>query len=462
MILSTLILPAALMPLLGAVSEPLTNLPNPQPDIPLPLVMLVLGVIFAGTLAISKFSLKIGIPAILGVLLMGLAINPGTPLIDAHDIERIHILSLCLLLFYAGLKTDIRSIRGFLGYGLTLALGGVIVTTTLLGLFIWFVASPTASGIQLGFSQIPLAVGMLIAACLGSTDAGATLSVLRDVRHLVPARLSALVEFESSVNDPTAILFLGLVIGMATISNFGVEAGASVMRELEIFLQSIGSGLICGLILGYIWRYFLNNLVHEESQLLMLGLAVAMCTYGVSSQLGGSGFIAVYVTGLFLGNNSYSNSNIASKGLETALLPFNAMTEIIVFFCFGLIMRPSEVLSSIQSGLVIAIFLMFVARPVSVFLFQGLSPFRLRETLFVSWCGLRGAVPLALTYQAVTMISKLPGIDPVTIRPLIDNTIGIVFTVVLISLLVQGFSLPYVCRWLKLDAGANSEDPELA
>jgi cell volume regulation protein A len=288
------------------------------------------------------------------------------------------------------------------------------------------------------------------------------MNVLRDVRHLVPARLSALLEFESSVNDPTAILFLGLVIGIATISNLGVEAGATVMRELQIFVQSIGSGLICGLILGYISRYFLNSLVHEESQLLVLGLAVAMCTYGVSSQLGGSGFIAVYITGLFLGNNSYSNRNIAVNGLETALLPFNTMTEIIVFFCFGLIMSPSRVLSSIPSGLVIAIFLMLVARPVSVFLFQGLSPFRLRDTLFVSWCGLRGAVPLALTYDAVTMIPKLPGVDPVNIRPLVDSTTGIIFCVVLISLLVQGFSLQYVCRWLKLDADANPEDPELA
>jgi cell volume regulation protein A len=456
------ILTAALMPLLGAVGGPLTNLSNPRPDIPLPVVMLVLGVIFTGTLAISKFSLKIGVPAILGVLLMGLAINPGTPLIDAHTIERIHILSLCLLLFYAGLKTDFSSIRGFLNYGLTLALGGVIVSSTLLGLFIWFVASPTASSIQLGFSQVPLAVGMLIAACLGSTDAGATLSVLRDVRHLVPARLSALLEFESSVNDPTAILFLGVVIGMATISNSGIGMGATVMQELQIFLQSIGSGMICGLILGYVSRYCLNHLVYEKSQLLVLGLAVAMCTYGVASQLGGSGFIAVYITGLFLGNNSYGNTNITAKGLEDALLPFNTMTEIIVFFSFGLIMNPAKLSASLLSGVAIAIFLMFVARPVSVFLFQGFAPFRFKDSLFVSWCGLRGAVPLALTYDAVAMIPNLPGIEPDNIRPLIDHSTGIIFCVVLISLLVQGFSLPYVCRWLKLDAGAKPADPELA
>jgi potassium/hydrogen antiporter len=456
------ILTAGLMPLLGAVDGASTKLPNPLPDIPMPHVMLVLGLIFAGTLAISKFSLKIGIPGILGVLLMGLAINPGTPLIDAHTIERIHILSLCLLLFYAGLKTDLKSIRGFLSYGLILALGGVIVSSTLLGLFIWFVASPTASSIQPGFSQIPIAVGMLIAACLGSTDAGATLSVLRDVRHLVPARLSALLEFESAVNDPTAILFLGLVIGMATISNLGQEVGATVIEELQIFLQSIGSGMICGLILGYVSRFALEHLVHEKSQLLVLGAAVAMFTYGVSSHLGGSGFIAVYITGLFLGNNSYANGNITTKGLEDALLPFNTMTEIIVFFCFGLIMNPSKLSTSLPDGVAIALFLMLIARPVSVLIFQGFSPFRLKDSLFVSWCGLRGAVPLALTYEAVVMIPKIPGIDPIYIRPLTDNATGIIFCVVLISLLVQGFSLQYICRWLQLDASAKASDPEAA
>lgn len=455
-------LTAALIPLLGAVEGPLTKLPNPSPDIPLPQVMLMLGVIFAGTLAVSKFSLKLGIPAILGVLLLGLAVNPGTPLIDAHTIERIHVLSLCLLLFYAGLKTDLKSIRGFLSYGLILSLGGVVVSSTLLGLFIWFVASPTASTIQLGFSQVPIAVGMLIAACLGSTDAGATLSVLRDVRHLVPARLSALLEFESSVNDPSAILFLGMVIGMATIGNLGQEVGATVIQELKIFLQSIGTGMICGLILGYASRFALSHLVHEKSQLLVLGVAVAMFTYGVSSQLGGSGFISVYTTGLFLGNTSYVNEKITSKGLEDSLLPFNTMTEIIVFFCFGLIMNPSRLLTSLQSGVVTALFLMFIARPVSVFLFQSFSPFRLRDSLFVSWCGLRGAVPLALTYEAVTRIPEIPGIDPMYSRTLADNATGTIFCVVLISLLVQGFSLQYVCRWLQLDTGANQSDPDAA
>lgn len=456
-----LLLPITLPPLLATVQTETGTLLNAGIQVPLPVVMLVLGVIFTGTLAISKFSLKIGIPAILGVLLLGLAINPGTPIISGPTIEQIHILSLSLLLFYAGLQTDLKSIRGFLEYGLILALGGVIVSSLLLGVFIWFVASPTGSGLELGFHQIPLAVGMLIAACLGSTDAGATLSVLKDVKHLVPARLSALLEFESSVNDPTAILFLGLVVGLCTAGGGDQGVQQTVMQELQRFVQNIGAGILVGVVLGYACRYALNHLVQEKSQLLVLGLAMAMLTYGAASQLMGSGFIAVYVTGLFLGNNTYSNQEICVERLKEALLPFNTMTEIIVFLSFGLIMDPTRVFLSLDDGAVIALFLMLVARPVSVFLFQPFSPFRLKDSLFISWCGLRGAVPLALTFVVVDKMPKITGIDPAIVQPLINNAEGVIFCVVLLSLLVQGCSLPHLCRWLGLDrqGGAGTAEP---
>jgi cell volume regulation protein A len=196
-------------------------------------------------------------------------------------------------------------------------------------------------------------------------------------------------------------------------------------------------------------------LVQEKSQLLVMGLAVAMLSYGVAAQLGGSGFIAVYVTGLFLGNNVYSNENITVESLQDTLLPFNTMTEIIVFLSFGLIMHPSRVFLSLDDGSIIAIFLMLVARPISVFIFQSFSPFSWKESLFISWCGLRGAVPLALTFVVVDKLPKIQGINPSVVQPLIDNAEGIIFCVVLLSLLVQGFTLPHICRWLGLDVGGG-------
>lgn len=423
--------------------------------VPLPLMMVTIGGIFLGTLAISRFSLKIGIPAILGVLLFGLLINPSVTLFSQETILRLQALSLSILLFNAGLETDIRSIRGFLEYGILLAVGGVILSSLLLGLIIWFVASPDAGGIELGFQQMPLAVAMLIAACLGSTDAGATMNVLQSLQRAIPPKLAALVQFESSVNDPTGILFLGLVIGLTTLDG-GSSGQAVVLGELQTFLQKIGSGLLIGGGVSYIGRFSLNRLVRDPSQLLILGISIGLISYGLAELLGGSGFISAYVAGLMLSNLPYSNEWITPQALQKTLLPFNTMTEITVFLIFGLSVHPVVLLPSLPEGIVVAIAMMLVARPVSVLLLQRFSPFDRRESLLVSWCGLRGAVPLALSFVMVDAIPKVRGLDPAMVPSLVRNAGGIVFCVVVINLLVQGLTLPRVIRWLRLGEGAPS------
>lgn len=424
-------------------------------SVPLPVVMAVVGIIFLGTLAISRFSLSIGLPGIVGVLLLGLLINSHQALLSPVTIEWLHTLSLSMLLFYAGLQTELRSIRGFLEYGILLAVGGVIVSSCLLGVMIWFVASPTASGIELGFGQVPLGFGLLLAACLGSTDAGATIAVLRRVADQVPRRLINLLEFESSVNDPTAILFLGLVVGLT-----GIDAGSStdavLLEQLREFVQRIGSGLLVGVLIAYVARLSLEWFIDADDQLLVLGVAVALLSYGTADLLGGSGFIATYATGAFLSNHIYSNRRVTSAALQDALLPFNTMTEISVFLLFGLIMNPVKLLPGLSEGIFISLLLMLIARPLSVLVFQHFSPFSLRESLLLCWCGLRGAVPLALTFKVVETIPRLRGIDQARVEALTDNAQAIIFTVVVLNLLLQGLSLPLVSRWLGLDEGEIS------
>jgi cell volume regulation protein A len=432
---------------------PLIRPPIAPGIVPLPLIMLTIGGIFLGTLAISRFSLKIGVPAILGVLLFGLLINPSVTLFSHDTILRLQVLSLSILLFNAGLETDIRSIRGFLEYGIILAVGGVILSSLLLGLIIWFVASPDAAGIELGFRQVPVAVAMLIAACLGSTDAGATMNVLQLVQRAIPGRLAALVQFESSVNDPTGILFLGLVIGLTTLE--GASGGQQVVVEqLQTFLQKIGSGLLIGVVVSYLGRFSLNRLVRESSQLLIHGIAIGLISYGMAELMGGSGFISAYVAGLMLRNHTYSNQQITPEALQQTLLPFNNMTEITVFLIFGLSVHPLELLPALPEGIVVALAMMLVARPASVLLLQRFSPFTLRDSLLVSWCGLRGAVPLALSFEMVDAIPRVRGIDPAAVPSLVQNAGGIVFCVVVINLLVQGLTLPHVARWLRLSEQA--------
>lgn len=420
-------------------------------QVSLPLVMVVIGTIFLGTLAISRFSLRFGIPAVLGVLLFGLAINPQFISVSHASIEWIHTLTLAMLLFYAGLCTELASIRGFLKYGLILAFGGVLISTLLLGLIIWATASPTAGGIALGFHQLPLSVALLIAACLGSTDAGATLSVLESVGAGIPQRVRALVEFESSMNDPAAILFLGIVLALngGSLSRER-DVQQLLLDQLQLFVQKLGSGLVLGLLLGLLASFCLNRLVHRKEELLILGISLGMLSYGVSEMLGGSGLISVYITGLFLCNFHFSNSQITPGSLQETLLPFNTMTTITVFLLFGIAMNPARLLPSISEGVVAAAGLMLIARPLSVLAVQTWSPFDWRETALISWCGLRGAVPLALSFGAVDAIPSLPGIDRSAVAALQTNAAGIVFTVVMLNLLLQGLSLPHLSRWLGL------------
>jgi cell volume regulation protein A len=296
-------------------------------------------------------------------------------------------------------------------------------------------------------------VAMLIAACLGSTDAGATLSVLEQVRDRIPARLRNLLEFESSLNDPAAILFLGLVLGLAGQADAAPDR--VLLSEARLFIQNIGSGLLIGVVLGYGFRFCLNRLAQQREQLLIFAIAFAAIAYGGSTILGGSGFITSYVTGLFLSNNSYTDPRINADTLQEVLAPFNTMMEVLIFLVFGLTAEPELILPVIPEGLLVGLVMMLVARPLSVLLFQPLSPFSLRESLLVAWCGLRGAVPLALAIELVHTIPRLPGLSPSLAAPLAANVEGLVFTVVVMNLLVQGLSLPWVCRRLGLvgDAG---------
>lgn len=435
--------------------------------IPFPLLMSMAALAFLATLAASKFARKLQVPAILGVLLLGAAINPEERVFGPEGVENLHIISLTMLLFYAGLKTNLQQIRKFLGYGLLLAVGGVIVSSLIFGSLIYGIAQIFSALGGHGFlgtallQPLPLSLSMLVAACLGSTDAGATLSVLSSVRRSVPERVRRLLEFESSVNDPAAILFLTLIIGLCFNESTGAHQLNDVVvhgmaGQIQSFLKQIGSGIMVGLILTYLGQYILRHFISGKDQILIVGIAVAMAAYGLSAQLGGSGFIAVYVTGMFLANDIYDNPYITSEVLENSLESFNTLMEMLVFLLFGVIINPANVLIVLPEGILAALALMFIARPLSVFAFSPLSPFSWRENVLVAWCGLRGAVPLALSYTVIHSIPELPGVDPASIPALRAEVEGLIFLVVLVNLSLQGLTLPALCRRL----GLKGEEPE--
>jgi cell volume regulation protein A len=418
-------------------------------SVPLEAQVLFIGTVFLGTLIISRFSIRIGLPAILGVLTLGLLINIHVLDVSHAEVEKIHVFALALLLFYAGLKTDLQSIRGFLEYGLMLAVGGVAVSTLVLGAAIHWIASATGEALAAGSgSTLPIGAAFLIAACLGSTDAGATLSVLRQVQRRVPERVRHLLEFESSVNDPAALIVYSIVLSLFSLGGSADPWPQLALGGASDLVQKLGSGLLVGISFGYGAKLVIDHFVASKEQLLIVAMSIAFIDYGAAHFLGGSGYVAVYVTGVFMANLHYHDAEINHETIQDVLLPFNTMTEISIFLLFGLLVNPLDLLPSLPVGLATAALLMLVARPLSVLCFQPLSPFNRRESALISWCGLRGAVPLALSFNVATAIPGLRGLDPALATPLAHNAQSIVFIVVMLNLLIQGLSLPPLCRWL--------------
>jgi cell volume regulation protein A len=418
--------------------------------VPIEAQVLFIGVVFLGTLIVSRYSIRIGVPAILGVLALGLVINIHVLDVSHGEVEKLHVFALALLLFYAGLKTDIKSIRGFLEYGLLLAVGGVAISTLILGSAIYWLSSASGTSLVPGLGEtMPLGAAFLIAACLGSTDAGATLSVLRQVERQVPERVRHLLEFESSVNDPSALILYSICLSFFTITTSGSESmPAMALSASSSLVQKLGSGLLVGMGFGYVAKLVINNFVIDKEQLLVVAMSIAFVDYGSAHFLGGSGYVAVYVTGVFMANLHYHDSQINHQSIQDVLLPFNTMTEISIFLLFGLLVNPADLVPSLPVGIAAAAALMLLARPMSVFCFQQFSPFQLRDSSLIAWCGLRGAVPLALSFNVASAIPNLKGLDPALASELAQNCQSIVFIAVILNLLLQGLSLPPVCRWL--------------
>ena len=419
-------------------------------SVPIEAQLLFIGAIFLGTLIINRFSIRIGIPAILGVLALGLMINIHVLDVSHGEVENLHTFALALLLFYAGLKTDLKSIRGFLEYGLLLAVGGVAICTIVLGFAIYLLSSSTATAIAPGMTEtMPLGAAFLIAACLGSTDAGATLSVMRKVRSTVPPKVLQLLEFESALNDPSALIIFSICLSLFIASNNAHNSFPSLaLAASSELLQKLGSGLLVGIVFGYISKLTVDSFVTDKEQLLIVAMSIALIDYGSSFFLGGSGFVSVYVTGAFMANLHYQDPKVNHQSIQDVLLPFNTMTEISIFLLFGLLIHPSDLAICIPAGLASATALMLIARPISVVFFQQVSPFNRKESALIAWCGLRGAVPLALSFSVQEAIATYPGLETEAAAQLAQNAQGIIFIVVMINLLVQGISIAPLCNAL--------------
>ncbi len=397
------------------------------------IAFIVAGILlFAGVLA-SKVAARFGIPALFLFLVLGMvAGSDGLGIIDFDNptlTRSIGDFALVIILFAGGLDANWKQIRPVLGIGLTLATVGVALTMLILGTFAWFVLG-TFSSFNIGPVGITWGEGLLIGAILSSTDAAAVFSILKSSGLALKGQLQPLLELESGSNDPMAVLLTGSIVEIFTTANFSPLGLAGTL----LLQLTIGSLLGYGFGQAMVWMV-------RRLQLAVPGLypittlAILLFSFGMTSQLGGNGFLAVYIMGIVLGNSTIPYQEL--------ILSFHDglswLMSISIFLMLGLLVFPSRLPEVAVVGLAIAFFLMFVARPISVFLCLLPTRLSLREKCFLSWVGLRGAVPIILATLPLT--AGIAGADQI---------FNLIFFTVLVSVLVQGLSLPGAARWLNL------------
>ncbi|TCI57691.1 potassium/proton antiporter [Exiguobacterium sp. SH1S21] len=385
-------------------------------------LILLFGLLLVAGVLATRVSTRFGLPAL--ILFMGIGMIMGsdvTGLIffdDSNLAQMIGISALIVILFEGGLQTKWASIRSVLAPSASLATIGVLLTTGLVAVAVRFV---------FGFDWIE---SFLFGAIIGSTDAAAVFAAFKG-KNIAP-KVGATLEAESGTNDPMAMFLTILAL------DFMLKPDTTIWDGIWMFLLQIIVGAFAGYMLGNLSRLMLNHLRLESSGLhAVLMISMAFMTYGVAAYFAGSGLLAVYLAAMIVGN--------AHTAHEVTIVQFSEalawIMQIIMFVILGLLVYPKQLFDPelIWKGLLVSFFLMFVARPIAVYLSTIAMPFTHKEKLFISWAGLKGAVPIVLA-----TFPLIAGIDN---SQLIFNA---VFFVVVTSALIQGTTLTPLAARLNL------------
>jgi potassium/hydrogen antiporter len=369
-----------------------------------------------------KFSARFGVPVLVLFLLVGMiAGEDGLGGISFDNFELAHAvgtLALAMILFDGGLRTPMSVLRSSWKPALVLSTSGVLITSVITG---------AAASIILG---LPIVYGILLGSIVGSTDAAAVFSILRSSGFGLDDRLEATLEVESGSNDPMAIfLTVGMIEVLQGDRSFGLDL-------VTLFVVQLGVGGAIGIGMGLLSARLVNRINLNAAGLYpVLVMVLGLLTFGLAAGLGGSGFLAIYVAGIAIGNSRM----VFQRGTFLFHDGIAYVAQITMFVLLGLLSTPTALLAVTWQGLAIAFVLIVLARPLAVFANLIWFRFSIRELLFISWVGLKGAVPIIL--------ATYPLLFGVPDAQLLFN---VVFFVVLVSALLQGWSLPSVAGWLGL------------
>lgn len=377
----------------------------------------------------SLIATRFGAPLLLVFLVLGMLLGEDGPGGIAFDNLKLTYtlgsLALAVILFDGGLRTRIAHVRNALAPAGMLATVGVLITTALTGLAaVWLL-------------DFDYAQGLLLGAIVASTDAAAVFFLLRANGLHLQRRVGATLEIESGSNDPF-VVFLTVML-TEWIASDGTVGAASMLMSL---VMQFGIGTLAGVLGGLAIAQSLNRFALPAGLHPLLAIAGAVALFGLTNLLGGSGFLAVYLAGLVVGNRPVrAFANVLSVNDAATWL-----SQLVMFLVLGLLITPSELIKALLPALGIAAFLMLVARPVAVVLCLAPFGFRKRDITFISWIGLRGAVGIFLA--SIPMLAGLENAETI---------FNVAFTVVLVSLLVQGWTLSFAAH--RLGVALPRRDP---
>lgn len=403
-------------------------------------ILLIGAILIFCSILISKTGYRFGIPTLLLFLLVGMGFGSdglGLQFHSAADAQFIGMIALSIILFTGGMDTKIADIRPVLPQGILLSTVGVLLTTLLTGGFIYYLSRWTATNISMS-----LITCLLLAATMSSTDSASVFNLLRSQKMNLKENLRPMLELESGSNDPMAYM---LTIALIQVIASGSDLHIGLVAK-DLLIQFFFGGVI-GFAFGKFTVWLVNKINLSNGSLYpILLLSLIFITFTTTDLLKGNGYLAVYIAGVVVGNARLAYR----KEINTFMNGLTWLFQIVMFLSLGLLVNPHEMLDVAGVALLIGLFMIVVARPVSVF--ACLLPFRKmtnRARWFVSWVGLRGAVPIIFaTYPVVAAI------------PDSNQLFNIVFFITLLSLIFQGMTIASGARMLHLDLPQEKEGNE--
>lgn len=391
-------------------------------------IILIGSILIFVSIFVGKTGSRFGIPSLLLFLIVGMVFGEsGLNIIHSFNVDLaqfVGMIALSIILFSGGMDTQFKDIKPILWQGIALSTVGVLLTALITGLFIFWI-----SGFNFTVIYLPLATSILMAATMSSTDSASVFNILRSQNINLKYNLKSTLELESGSNDPMAYMLTIAFIQFITSSSIGIGG------VLVSFILQFAIGGAVGYIIGTLAVRIINKIeLSIPSLYSLLLLSLIFFTFAITDMIKGNGYLAVYIAGIIIGNNKIVNQ----REIATFMDGMTTMVQMIMFLSLGLLVNTSEMIDIIPVSIAIGVFMILIGRPLSVFI--TLLPFKKMHTkakLFVSWVGLRGAVPIIFaTYPVVAGVEHS------------DQIFNIVFVITLMSLLVQGMTIPSAARIL--------------